>query len=259
MLKARWAYAAVWFLGVLLSAFAGPALAQIGGYGAGSPTGQGTLMQQVLQGGGPDIPTGQPKAADAVKDAKKALADADPRVRVEGLEKLRSSVNPDANELLLRGLVDPDVRVRIKAIDVLGVRDVSDAVPILSQRLFLRETPAIESLHAVAALGRIGDQRGTLPVMEYLKEQSDERSRGTAVFALGEIGDPRATEVLAQTVADAKSSLVRRLAQEALEKIDGELPTRHQAQLAAERAKQYIPTDQKLEKLRKMDAELHHQ
>jgi HEAT repeats len=249
MLKTGSVFAAVCFLGVLLLGLPWPAFAQMGGYGMA-----GNLMQQALSGG--PMANRQNKK-DAVKDAKKGLADADPRVRVEALEKLRYSLDPQVTGLLMRGLVDDDVRVRIKAIDLLGARQVTDAVPMLAQDLFLRETPAIEKLHLVAALGRIGDQKGTLSVMEYLRESHDEQSRGTAVFALGEIGDPRATNLLIQMVNNDKSPLVRRLAQEALEKIDGELPTRHQAELAAERAKQYIPTDQKLEKLRELDAQMH--
>lgn len=251
MLKAGLVSAAVCFLGLLLFALPQPAFAQIGGYGA---PGSG-LLQQALTGG---PMANRHNTKNAVKDAKKGLADADPRVRVEALEKLRYSSNPEVTGLLMRGLVDDDVRVRIKAIDLLGARQVTEAVPMLAQDLFLRGTPAIEKLHLVAALGRIGDQKGTLSVMEYLRENHDEQSRGTAVFALGEIGDPRATNLLINVVKDDKSPMVRRLAQEALEKIDGELPTRHQAELAAERAKQYIPTDQKLEKLRELDAKMHH-
>jgi HEAT repeat protein len=155
--------------------------------------------------------------------------------------------------LLFRGLDDSDVRVRIKAIDVLGARGSNDAVPVMDQDLFLRETPPVEKLHLVAALGRVGDARGTLPIVEYLDQTDDTPSRGTAVFALGEIGDPRANDTLIQVVRGDKTAMVRKLAEEALEKIDGELPNRHQEQLAAEKSKALQPTDQKLEKLREYD------
>src|SRR5262249_16269888 len=134
---------------------------------------------------------------DVIKEAKRKTADADPRVRVEGLEKLRFvGDKPEVNEMLFRGANDPDVRLRIKAIGVPGARVVNDAVSMMSQALFLRETPAVEKLHLVAALGRIGDARGTLPILEYLDETDDSDSRGTAVFALGEIGDPAANDKL---------------------------------------------------------------
>jgi len=194
---------------------------------------------------------------DLIKEAKRKITDADPRVRVEGLEKLRYvSDSAEANELLFRGLNDSDVRVRIKAIDVLGARGTNDAVPPMSQDLFLRETPAIEKLHLVAALGRVGDGRGTLPIVEYLDETDETSSRGTAVFALGEIGDPRANDSLIKIVRSDKSAMVRKLAEEAIEKIDGELPSRHSEELAEEKSKELQPTDEKLSKMRQNDYEL---
>jgi HEAT repeat protein len=194
--------------------------------------------------------------SELIKEAKRKITDADPRVRVDGLEKLRYvSDSAEANELLFRGLNDADVRVRIKAIDVLGARASNDAVPIMNQDLFLRETPAVEKLHLVAALGRVGDSRGALPIIEYLDQTDDTASRGTAVFALGEIGDPRANDKLIQIVQTDKSAMVRKLAEEALEKIDGEIPNRHQEDLEQAKAKQLETTDQKLAKLRQYDSE----
>ena len=196
---------------------------------------------------------------DAIKEFKRKFADADPRVRVEGIEGLRDVDSPGINDMVEEGLSDPDVRVRIKAIDILGAREASDAVPLMTQELFLRETPAIEKLHLVAALGRIGDSRGALPVIAYLNDATDPQSRGTAAFALGEIGDPRANDPLIKLLSSDKSPMVRRLAQEALEKIDGEMPTNHGAELAAEHAKTLETTDQKLAKLRQIDEEIQKQ
>jgi HEAT repeat protein len=213
-----------------------------------------------LEQAGPDSLHHSKSDDEVIKDAKRKIGDADPRVRVDGLEKLRFVGNSaEVNEMLFRGLGDADVRVRIKAIDVLGARGANDAVPAMTQDLFLRETPAIEKLHLVAALGRIGDARGTLPILEYLDETTAADSRGTAVFALGEIGDPRADDKLIQIVQNDKSPMVRRLAQEAIEKIDGELPSHRQQELEAAREKALQPTDEKLAKLRQLDAELQKQ
>jgi HEAT repeats len=229
-----------------------PALAQAGYTGARGPN---TVLQN-LETVGPGTQAG--KADDEqIKEAKRRFADADPRVRVEGLEKLRYVNNQtDSTEILDRGMNDIDVRVRIKAVDVLGARGVNDVVPLMAQRLFLRQTPAIEKLHLVAALGRIGDARGTLPIIEYLDEATDQDSRGTAVFALGEIGDPESNDRLIQIVQNDKSAMVRRLAKEALEKIDGELPNHRQEEMEAERKKELQPTDEKLWQLRALDAQL---
>jgi HEAT repeat protein len=109
----------------------------------------------------------------------------------------------------------------------------------------------------VAALGRIGDAKGTLPIIQYLGEDQDERARGTAVFALGEIGSDQATPLLNEVVAQDQSPMVRRLAKEALQKVSGEMPTERSKTLAADTTnKADEPTDQKLAKLREMDQKM---
>lgn len=253
MIKAGWLIAVV----VVASAIALPCSAAAQQYGGLTSPRSGNMSLESLENAGPDSQHRGKSDEDLLKEAKRKYSDADPRVRVDGLEKLRYIAKPaDANELLFRGLSDTDVRVRIKAIDVLGARGENDAVAAMSQDLFLRETPQVEKLHLVAALGRIGDARGTLPILEYLDEVEDSASRGTAVFALGEIGDPRANDKLIQVVTNEQSPPVRKLAQEALEKIDGELPTRHQEALAEQKKQALEPTDAKLSKLRELDSEM---
>jgi HEAT repeat protein len=225
--------------------------------GAPGPRNNSTPLSGLEQAGPGSLKHDAKTADEQIKDAQRKFADADPRVRVQGLESLRFVDSDNANELLFRGVSDPDVRVRIKAIDVLGARGVSDAVPIMAQELFLRETPPVEKLHLVAALGRIGDQRGAMPIVSYIKETDDSPSRGTAVYALGEIGDPSANDELIQIVSNDPDPRVRKLAREAIEKIDGELPSRHQELVAAEKQKAVQePTDEKLAKMRQIDNEI---
>jgi HEAT repeats len=244
--------------GLLLALAMAPAAAraQFGGYGGAGGQGNmmGNLMRGAAQGGGKGQEAKSPD--QLMQDAKKGMADADPRVRAEALDKLRGVNNPKAQEMLIEGLTDRDIRVKIRAIDLLGAQQATASVPLMTQQLFLRETQAVVKLHIVAALGRIGDSRGTLPVVGYLKQASDDQSRGTAVFALGEIGDPHATDVLVQTVTNDKNPMVRKLAQESLEKIDGELPTAHNQQQTAQSDQRLIPTDQRLSKMREMDREI---
>lgn len=251
MFSTRWIVALAAALALMVVPW--PALAQIGAPGGAMNNIFGQAMRSTQQG---------PKAKtpeEAVTDAKKKLDDVDPRVRVAALDELQGVNNAEANALLMRGMSDRDLRVRVKAIDVLGAHQFKDAVPMMSQYLFLRDTSDVVKLHLVAALGRIGDQAGTLPVLTYLQTATDERSRGTAVFALGEIGDPKAIDVLTQIVGSDQSPMVRKLAQEALAKIDGELPSVHSEQLAAERNKQVEPTYDRLAKLREMDQKLQEQ
>jgi HEAT repeat protein len=243
--------------GLLLALAMAPAAARAQFGGIGSAGGQGNMMGNLMRGAAQGGQKGQEtKSPDQLmQDAKKGMADADPRVRAEALDKLRSVNDPRAQEMLIEGLTDPDIRVKVRAIDLLGAQQATAAVPLMTQQLFLRETQAVVKLHIVAALGRIGDSRGTLPIVGYLKEASDDQTRGTAVFALGEIGDPHATDILVQTVTNDRNPMVRKLAQESLEKIDGELPTAH-SQQTAQSDQRLIPTDQRLSKMREMDREM---
>jgi hypothetical protein len=236
------------------------ALAQYGGSGLGSALNADPLSHQgQVKAGVDDISKHVDKETPfkVIKDAKLGLKDADPNVRVQELKKLRDLQDPEVNKIIMDSLSDPDIRVKIKAVDLLGQRQVNEGVAPISQLLFLRSTEPLLKLHATAALGRIGDARGTLPVMQYLEQEraagDDDRARGTAVFALGEIGSDKSNELLSQVVADDHSDMVRRLAQEAIEKIDGELPTQHSTQVAAQKARVMQTTDEKLSKLREFD------
>ena len=192
-----------------------------------------------------------------IKDVELGLKDADPNVRVSELTKLRDLQDPEVNQILIQSMADPDLRVKLKAIDILGAREANAAVAPMSSMLFLRSTEQIVKLHLVAELGRIGDAQGTLPIMQFMAEPQDERGRGTAVFALGEIESDKAVPLLNRVVTDDQSPMVRRLAREALRKIDGELPFEHQKQLASQQDPHaQVPTDQKLAKLRELDKKL---
>lgn len=254
----------VWLAAVLMSGMAAvphPALAQFAGTGStpsngpmsNSPMGQGFVPPGVADFQGHTAPK---DPARIVKDVENGMKDADPIVRVTELKKLRSVEEPKVNKILIRALSDPDIRVRIKAVDILGARGANEGVAPLSQMLFLRSTEEIVKLHVVAALGRIGDAGGALPVMQYLDEErasgDNPQDCGTAVFALGEMGSEKAVPLLTKVIATDKSLMVRQLAKEALEKIDGELPSVHSQRLAAQ-DRGVIPTDEKLSKLRKLD------
>ncbi len=249
---------AVFALGVAL-AVPHLAFAQYGGQGLGSALSSNPMSHQgQVKPGVDDITSNamQETPFKIIKDVKLGLKDADPTVRVSELIKLRNLQDPEVNLILINSLSDPDVRVKVKAIDILGAREANDAVPPMSSMLFLRSTEPIVKLHLVAALGRIGDTQGAVPVMQYLGEDQDERGRGTAVFALGEIGSDKAIPLLNMVVAQDQSPMVRRLAKEALEKVSGEMPTERAKTVAANTNKENEPTDQKLAKLRDMDKKM---
>ena len=235
------------------------AFAQYGGQGIGSALSSNPMSHQGQVKPGVDDMQGNAATETpfkVIKDVKLGLKDADPTVRVTELERLRFLQDPEVNQILTNSISDPDVRVKIKAIDLLGAREANDAVTPMSTMLFLRSTEPIVKLHLVAALGRIGDTQGVLPVMQYLGEDQDERGRGTAVFALGEIGSDKATSLLNAVVAKDQSPMVRRLAKEALQKVSGEMPTERAKTVAEASTKANQPTDQKLAKLREMDKKM---
>ncbi len=260
MLKPRNLFAAF----VLAGAISAPqfALAQYGGQGLGSALSNNPMVHQGNMRAGIDDMTSRAAKETPfkiIKDVKLGLKDADPNVRVAELNKLRYLQDAEVNEILLQSMSDRDIRVKVKAIDILGAREANVAVPAMNSMLFLRSTEAIVKLHLIAALGRIGDAQAALPVIQYLSVEQDERGRGTAVFALGEIGSDQATPILTKVVAEDQSRMVRRLAQEALQKIGGELPTEHKKEMAAQVNKDLQPTDQKLAKLREMDLKMQEQ
>lgn len=243
-------------LGVAL-AIPGLALAQYGGQGIGSALSSNPMSHQSHTG--MESHAAKETPFKIIKDVKLGLKDADPNVRVTELNKLRPLDDPEVNGILIQSMSDPDIRVKIKAIDILGAREANAGVPPMSTMLFLRSTEPLVKLHLVAALGRIGDVKGELPVMQFLTEEQDERARGTAVFALGEIGSDKATPMLTHMIAEDQSPMVRRLAQEALQKVDGEMPTERVKQVAADSSKTLQPTDQKLAKVREFDKKLQEQ
>jgi len=235
------------------------AQAQYGGQGIGSALSSNPLSHQSDTRAGIDDLASRASTETPfkiIKDVKLGLKDADPGVRVSELEKLRFLQDPEVNQILIGSMSDPDVRVKVKAIDILGARGANDAVTPMTTMIFLRSTEPIVKLHLVAGLGRIGDAQGALPVMQYLGEDQDERGRGTAVFALGEIGSDKAVPLLNAVVAQDQSAMVRRLAKEALQKVSGELPTERAKTVAEASNKANVPTDQKLAKLREMDKKL---
>jgi HEAT repeat protein len=251
------------FVASAVLVFPAVAFAQYGGQGLGSAlSGDPSSHQGQVRAGVDDIASkaSQETPFKIIKDVKLGLKDADPNVRVSELTKLRDLQDPEVNQILIQSMADPDLRVKLKAIDLLGSREANDAVAPMSSMLFLRSTEQITKLHLVAELGRIGDGQGAPAVMQFLAEPEDERGRGTAVFALGEIGSGKATPLLKRIVTEDQSPTVRRLAQEALRKIDGELPFEHQKQLASQQDPHApVPTDQKLANLREIDQKLQNQ
>ena len=244
-------------------ALADVSFAQYGGQGLGSALSSDPSSHQgQVRAGVDDIASkaSQETPFKVIKDVKLGLKDADPNVRVSELTKLRDLQDPEVDQILIQSMADPDLRVKLKAIDILGVREANAAVAPMSSMLFLRSTEQIAKLHLVAELGR-NRRRARRAAHHAVSGGARRRTRaGHGGVRAGRDWSEKATPLLRRIVAEDQSPMVRRLAQEALRKIDGELPPEHQKQLAAQQDPHaLVPTDQKLAKLRELDQKLQDQ
>lgn len=165
----------------------------------------------------------------SIDDFARNLNSDDAEKRLEAVKSLGASKDNKAVEYLIQALGDADVRVQAKAIAMLGDMRANDATPVLIQYLFLRTTEANMKQLILASLGKIGDARAARPIMEFLQRDLDPATRGTAIFALGEIGAPEAVDTLSQIAEADHDKTVRRLASEAVNKVQ-----HHQAAMRQE-------------------------
>src|SRR5437879_4907091 len=102
-----------------------------GGQGLGSALSNSPMMHQGMTKAGIDDVASRANKESSfkiIKDVKLGLKDADPNVRVQEVIKLRYLQDPDADRLLIVTLSDPDIRVKMKTIDILGYRETNSAV-----------------------------------------------------------------------------------------------------------------------------------
>ncbi|MBX3023934.1 HEAT repeat domain-containing protein [bacterium] len=160
----------------------------------------------------------QTKGAGVEEWARKMNSD-DPLERLEGVRSLADSTDPAAVPYLVQALGDSDMRVKAKAIDACGTARAADATPVLVQMLFLRGTSPEVQQRILAALGKIGDQRAAVSIVEFLGRDTDHATRGTAIFALGDIADPSTLEFLDKLAGEEAHPTLKRLAREAAAKV----------------------------------------
>ena len=165
----------------------------------------------------------------SIDDFVKKLNSEDAEKRLEGVKSLSDSKDNKAIEYLIQATGDSDIRVQAKAIGALGDLRATDATPVLIQYLSRRTVENNLKQLILAALGKIGDARAARPIMEFLQRDLDPATRGTAIFALGEISAPESTDTLSKLAQSDDDQTVRRLANEALAKVQ-----HHQAAMQKE-------------------------
>ena len=160
-----------------------------------------------------------PQNAQKLDDNVRKLHSDDPDVRLEGIRGLGEVQDAKATEYLVTAASDPDMRIRVKAIDTLGNIRAKEATPLLIQQLFMRDTDLATKRRILATLGKIGDRRATEPILDFLARDTDPAARGNAIFALGEIGDDAALPSLQAVANVGHEDVLRGLAAEAIRKI----------------------------------------
>jgi len=154
-----------------------------------------------------------------IEEWARRLESKDPRERLEAVQNFGQSEDARAVTYLLKAVEDTDARVSVRAVDFLGDRRAADAAPLLAQKLFVAGAPPLLHQHVLAALGKIGDTRSSRPILDFIQQDNDAASRGTAMYTLGEIGDISARDDL-QKLRDAeRDPRVRQIAEEALAKL----------------------------------------
>jgi hypothetical protein len=134
----------------------------------------------------------------------------DPEQRLEAIRGLGEINEPKAIEYLVAAANDPDMRIRIKAIDTLGQIRAKEATPLLIQQLFMRDTDLGTKRRILACLGKIGDTRATGPIVDFMARDVDPAVRGNAIYALGDIGDPAAIPALDALAKDGADPALAR-------------------------------------------------
>ena len=160
-----------------------------------------------------------PQSSQKLNDNVRKLQSDDPEQRLEAIRGLGEINEPKAIEYLVAAANDPDMRIRIKAIDTLGQIKAKEATPLLIQQLFMRDTDLGTKRRILACLGKIGDTRATGPIVDFMARDVDPAVRGNAIYALGDIGDPAAIPALDALAKDGVDPALRALASEAIRKI----------------------------------------
>ena len=156
----------------------------------------------------------------SIDDAVKEMSSSDADKRLEAVKTLGTSKNGKAIDYLLKAVGDPDVRVQAKAIQELGDIRAREATPVLTQKLLLHADVNMQQL-LLASLGKIGDSSAAPAVMEFLRRPLDVATRATAIYALGDMGAYESTDLLEHIAQSDEDQTVRRVAREAIGKIQG--------------------------------------
>ncbi len=153
----------------------------------------------------------------------KRLFDPDPAVRLEAVASLGKDGTEQSVKPLLDATADEDVRVRMMAIDYLGIIGSPLASQVLTQYLFLRHTDEKALQRILVALGKIRDPHSVKPIADFASKTQNEELRCGAIYALGEIGGLNAMKAVKPFAEQTDDAPARRVAMDAVTKINTRL------------------------------------
>ena len=165
-----------------------------------------------------------------VDEWHKRIFDDDVGTRLDAVNSLGEAGTEKSVKPLLDATSDPDVRVRTKAIDYLGLIGDRGATPMLTQYLFLSDVDGQSKQRILAALGRIRDPKSVASLALFTQQTEDETLRCAALHALGEVGHPSATPLVEEYAKTTDSANVARVATDALGKIEKRAAERNSEQ-----------------------------
>ncbi|MFP6626789.1 MAG: HEAT repeat domain-containing protein [Deltaproteobacteria bacterium] len=150
----------------------------------------------------------------------KRLASPEVKVRLEAVESIGQSGGDESIKPLLSAMADADHRVRLKAIDHLGRIGSRLATTTLVQSLFLRHVDLPSKERIIVALGRIRDPSSARALSDFALRTDATGLRSAAIYSLGETGGPDFLQVLEKLRSASDDPGLRRLATDAMAKIE---------------------------------------
>lgn len=162
-----------------------------------------------------------------VPDLKRALADPDPAVRLRAT-RVATDLESNARELVpeMKALArDPDPAIRGQAVSAIEQSGLEKQLSVDEWLTFCKDPAWQVRQPAASALARIG--ASAVPrLVEVLRSDPSDDARSCAIGALGQLG-PTAKEALPalrEAAENDGSFLVRRRAQNAVERVEGAPP-----------------------------------
>ncbi len=138
-------------------------------------------------------------------------------LRLAAAEALGRIGGPLALKTLVRALVDPEPKIRLKSVNALATlalsaRDVKGralrkrtVVPIVGR---LQDQNTGIRLAAARVLGQLGDKRAVIPLMGRLSDLGH-KVRVASITALGKLGDPRSGPAITRLLSDHAPAVVQ--------------------------------------------------